>query len=487
MADLPYSSIVNVSLVTSPQAVSRSGFGVLNIITKEEGGIPRSSRYKTYNSTDEVAADWATSTEAYKAAATYFSQSPRPTTVMISTRYEASQSAILRGGSVVGTVDEFKAVTAGAFDIVIDGVTKNVTGVDLSGISTLEQVAPILTTALGDDGVCSFDGTRFTIETATVGSSAKISYLIPTASSELIDLLRMGGAEQNATIASGIDGETITASLQSIADKAGNQFYGFQFTKEVRDKVQVNGEDAVLAAADWAESQSNPRVFFNTTNDLDTDDSSITSDIASQLAAKNLKRTITTYSSYPSQYPSSSVAGRAFTVNFNQPNATITLMFKQLPTITVEELSSSQAAALQGKKCNFFAKVGASSIYQTGVMANGQFFDEVHGTDWLVDAIQVDAYNVLYSNGTKIPYTNAGVQRLIAAVRKVLNQAVLNGLGAAGYVGEEFLAEGFKITYTPVEDNNAGNIAQRHYDGIQFILKGAGAIQGLTINGVFER
>ena len=78
---LPISSIVTVSVAISPTVPPKQGFGTAAIVTDEDviaGGI-QSVRVAFYASISEVAVDWATSTETYKAAEAYFGQSPSPT------------------------------------------------------------------------------------------------------------------------------------------------------------------------------------------------------------------------------------------------------------------------------------------------------------------------------------------------------------------------------------------------------------------------
>jgi hypothetical protein len=59
-------------------------------------------------------------------------------------------------------------------------------------------------------------------------------------------------------------------------------------------------------------------------------------------------------------------------------------------------------------------------------MANGDFFDERHGLDWLQNAVQTADYNTLYTSTTKIPQTDAGTTR-IANIELVLDKAVKTG------------------------------------------------------------
>ncbi|MCV5604619.1 DUF3383 domain-containing protein, partial [Escherichia coli] len=73
-----------------------------------------------------------------------------------------------------------------------------------------------------------------------------------------------------------------------------------------------------------------------------------------------------------------------------------------------------------------------TAILQQGVMANGDFFDERHGLDWLQNYVQTNLYNLLYTSTTTIPQTDAGVTRLLSNVEQSMDQSVTNGLVAAG-------------------------------------------------------
>ena len=94
-----------------------------------------------------------------------------------------------------------------------------------------------------------FSGGRFLIGSGTTGDLSTISFAAPAASgTDISELLRL--RQGLATKANGIAAETITASLNAIQN-VSTDWYGFIFTKEVRDGVQINGEDAVVAAATW--------------------------------------------------------------------------------------------------------------------------------------------------------------------------------------------------------------------------------------------
>lgn len=80
MARLPYSRVVNVTLSRNDAFPSRRGFGVALFLTSTEkaGKLDATHLTKVYGSMEEVAVDWTSSDDFYKAAEAAFSQNPRP-------------------------------------------------------------------------------------------------------------------------------------------------------------------------------------------------------------------------------------------------------------------------------------------------------------------------------------------------------------------------------------------------------------------------
>lgn len=80
MARLPYSRVVNVQLSRNDAFPSRRGFGVALYLTSTQktGKLDSTHLTRVYGSMEEVAVDWSTSDDFYKAAEAAFSQNPRP-------------------------------------------------------------------------------------------------------------------------------------------------------------------------------------------------------------------------------------------------------------------------------------------------------------------------------------------------------------------------------------------------------------------------
>ena len=282
------------------------------------------------------------------------------------------------------------------------------------------------------------------------------------------------------TLATGETGEAETA-LQAVNAALGyTNWYGL----ELADSDEIADAD-ILAVAGAIEASTVSRVFGVTTAEPDALVSIATDDIAAKLKAANCSRTFVQYST-SSKHASASLFGRAFTVNFTGNNTAITLKFKQEPGITYETLTTSQAAALDSKNCNVYVYyANDTAIIQQGVMANGDFFDERHGLDWLQDYIQTNLFNLLYTSTTKIPQTEAGVTRLIANVEQSLEQAANNGLVAPGVwsggdLGQlstgDTLTKGYYVYATPLTQQSQADREARKSPLIQCAIKLAGAI-----------
>lgn len=250
-------------------------------------------------------------------------------------------------------------------------------------------------------------------------------------------------------------------------------------------------DDEDIADADWLtvaaaiEASSLSRILAITTSDAATIETTSTTDLASKLKAAGYGRTFVQYST-SSKYAALSAFGRAFTVNFTGSNTTLTLKFKQLPGITYETLTVNQAAALDAKNCNVFVYYqNDTAILQQGVMANGDFFDERHGLDWLQNYVQTNLYNLLYTSTTKIPQTDAGVTRLLANVEQSMDQSVTNGLVAAGVwnggpIGQlnsgDTLTKGYYVYAQPLSEQAQADREARKAPLIQVACKLAGAV-----------
>lgn len=252
----------------------------------------------------------------------------------------------------------------------------------------------------------------------------------------------------------------------------------------IADSADVVEADVISVAA-AIEASSLSRILAVTTADVNVLVAGNTDNIGYKLKAAGYARTFWQYSS-SSKYAAISAFGRAFTVNFTGSNTTITLKFKTEPGITYETLTTAQAAAIDAINGNVYVYyANDTAIIQQGVMANGDFFDERHGLDWLQNYVQTNLYNLLYTSTTKIPQTDAGVTRLMTNVEASLDQAVNNGLIAPGVwnggpIGQiesgDTLTKGYYVYADAVANQAQSDREARKSPVIQAAIKLAGAI-----------
>ncbi|MNB62560.1 hypothetical protein D3C81_47750 [compost metagenome] len=273
--------------------------------------------------------------------------------------------------------------------------------------------------------------------------------------------------------------EAVNACLQY------TNWYGLIIADDVVAGADVIDTDDVIDVAKVIEASSLSRIFGVTSAEAGIIDSTSTTDVASLLKEGKYARTFIQYST-KNPYAAVSAFGRAFTVNFNGSNTTITLKFKQEPTVPYETLTVGQAAAVDAKSANVFVYyANDTAILQQGVMSNGDFFDERHGLDWLQNYVQTNLYNMLFTSTTKIPQTDAGITRLLSNVEQSMDQSVNNGLVAAGLwnggpIGQlspgDTLTKGYYVYAQPLVQQAQSDREARKAPLIQVACKLAGAV-----------
>lgn len=472
--------LVRVSVNLAPLAAARRGFGTL-LVVGDSNVIDGSERIRSYVDLESVALDFGTSAPEYLAAALYFGQSPRPQNLMIGRWLRTATAALLKGGILNASeqaLANWTAITAGSFKITVDGTEKTITALNFSAVTNLNGVASAINAKL-TGATCAWDGSRFTITSATTGASSTVGYASAAGTdTDISALLKLTSALALAPV-DGFASETPVQCVTAMANLSG-QWYGFSFAAST-----MPTNDQIVEVAAFIEGASISRIFGVTETDTRVLDSTYTTDLASRLKALSYKRTCVQFSA--NKFAICSLIGRAFSVNFSANRSTITLMYKQEPGVVAQYLTETQAQTLKAKRCNVFVNyMNDTAIIQYGVMSGQAYFDEIHGLDWFSDALQTAEYNLLYQSKTKIPQTDAGQNQLVNTAAGVCQEAINNGLIAPGQWNADgfgqlsrgdYLQEGFYIYTQPMAAQDQSIREQRIAPPIQIALKLAGAIQ----------
>lgn len=369
------------------------------------------------------------------------------------------------GANVAATLQALQVFLANSANANIAVATYRLTG---SRVYMTSKVAG----APGNAYTLAKTGTNLAVSGATLAGGTGTS---------IAGLLKGLSTQASAPVA-GIAPETLAAGIAALINATGD-WYAAELAEEGID-IQ-----SCLDASALIEAQDKKRVIGYTITDTTVLDSSITTDLASRLSDLEYRRSFCQYSSSSGQAIASFFA-RASTVNFEASNTTITMKFKQEPGVVAEILTQSQAQTLRSKNCNVFvAYDNETSILQEGVVASGAFFDEVHGLDWLENAIQTAVYNLLYTR-PKVPQTDDGTNLICTTIASVLSQSVTNGLvapgkwNAAGF-GQlrdgDYLSKGFYIFAPPVSSQSQADREARKSVPIQVAVKLAGAVHFVDV------
>lgn len=216
--------------------------------------------------------------------------------------------------------------------------------------------------------------------------------------------------------------ESAEEVINILANKS-QSWYACMFAETLQDQEVI--DTSVLI-----EALTPVRIIGHTLQSPDEPTANVS--LGSKLKDLGLRRTMCQYDPN-NKFAIASYVGRIVTTNFLANNSTITMKFKQEPTVSALDLSTSEATYLRQKNINVFVKYSNdTAIIQEGTQINGSWSDEVIGLDWLQNYVQTALYNLLYTNNTKIPQTNTGISMYIGAINNALNQALSNGLITSG-------------------------------------------------------
>lgn len=488
--------VVTVQVLTSAPAAQGRSFNTA-LILGSSTILPLSSRVTQYATSDlpTIGTLFGVGSEEYKQAASYFSQSPVPPTVKIGRRFLAAQAGQLRGATVSGTaLATFQAVTNGGFDISINGTNYQVTALNLSGAASMAAIATLIQTklaALLAGTTCTYNGSGFVVTSPTTGTASVVLYAVaptgggaPTDASTLLGLSAGSGAQSYQGIAI----ESMTDSLNASAIFDPN-FYGV---------IVAGGSTQDIKDTDaWAEAGTYLHSY--TVTDPQAKLASVTNDLFSFAQTAGYKNSFGTWSSSP--YAGASALARLLVTDLTQPRSAMTLKFKQLPGIAADALTTTEVAALRAKNANFYtgyAATGSSSsfsMFADGKVANGTFIDQVFNLAWTQAQLQLAYFNALALATTKIDQDDKGVQVLVQALDKIMDQARAAGIITPGYwagsqLGEvntgDWLPNAYYTYATSVASQSSTNRAARIAPPISIIATGAGAIQSGSVVFTFQ-
>lgn len=455
---VPISSIVNVQISRQTRGVTQAGFGTPLILTDESSGWGGSEFARTYVDIDEILEDFASSTDAYKAAVAIFAQSPQVEQIKIGkegTRTAQIATIVFSADIIVGnTISAFTISSGGKLESITSTAFDTNNATTLTALATKIQATAAIATAVSN-------GTHtITVTAATAGVSFSISAITVS-----------GGASQATAVRTTTTANEGPAEFLADISDQDDAWYGLIWANE-------RNEDLVYEAAAYIETQR--KIFGTCSQDADILDATDTDDIGYTLSQGNFDRTFVIYNADASDFADAAWMGKCFTFDPGEE----TWKFKTLAGITSDNLTSSKRAAAQDKNVNIYVEVGGIDITMEGVMAGGEYIDVIRGVDWLQAKIEESVFGKL-ANAPKIPYTNAGIKVVVGLVRAQLDNGIKVGLLSNDPLEGNARNDNspYRVTAPLVSEISANDRAERFLPDVEFVAKLAGAIHRVTIQG----
>ncbi|OCG38585.1 DUF3383 domain-containing protein [Gilliamella sp. Gris1-4] len=438
---LPISQVVDVTLQQSPRGAQKRDLSVVAIFTDEmcDEFTNPDTRYVVVSDVNSVASLFGTNSDAYRAASALFSARPKPKTALIA-RYmknEVKLSAInakINGSALSISYIQFKNITDGYLSFYFGNKKIDVKNLNFSNVSSVRDVANIINAKLKDLGVkFIYDavGSRFILSANTDGKGANFGYVFDAQLDgsyvgNMTNLIDGRGTLINGENAITYNKETPAEALSKLQNQYQN-WYGVYFANTITDAELVEAHDWVVAqgvenAKVMAYTETRPaNIEYTDTNVLKT------------LSKRNSGRLMVQYNNKGNTHAAAELMGIALTTVWTGVNTAKTVKFKQEVSVTSDDkITINEATKCRRLGINFYTDYAGVNMLAEGVMLGGTFIDETTGLDAFINAVQVQAFNTLQGQPTKIPQTDRGQQILISSIKVVGEQFINNGFLGLG-------------------------------------------------------
>ena len=434
-------SLVNVSITTQAQSISRAGFGVPMIMAYHANYL---DVVRTYTNLASMVSDgFATTDPAYLAAQVLLSQDPKVVNFKVGKR----ASAPTQGFTLTPTDTTEDLV----YTLDINGNTASYTVVALDGVAEIIDGLKIAIDALSLAITVTDNATSMDIDADVAGAWFSISNKNKELSVEDVTADPGISADIDAVIA------------------ADNDWYGL-----IIADAQSNAQIAAAAA----NIEAKIKIYGYDGIDDEILDSGVSDDVMSTLETAAYARSYGVYHPDNNAFAAAAWMGNMFP----KDPGSATWKFKTLAGVPATSLSASDQSDVQNKSGNIYVTVGGVNITCNGISASNEFLDITRGVDWLRARIQEEVYAALVNND-KIPYTNLGVELIKGKIRQALEEGIAAGL-LSGELNFNAGREAYLVSAPLVAAISDLDKANRSLPDVEFQAKLAGAIHSVTISGV---
>jgi hypothetical protein len=435
---------------------------------------------------------------------------------------------------ISANVSNFDNITDGSFKISVNGgIATEIDSISFGATPTLSDIATAINNALISNTIlatATISGNKIIFESTIAGSLSTIALTSSTTGTDITGATYLNistginttGHNAIAVTVSIVEGSIVftsnsTGSLSQVLLQAPST--GIDLTQEiylnVLNGVSVQGQNsggietlsqsiartlkvifygAILTTFDFSSEMPTLAGYIQTLNKILFYSSNNVSDLysgnfvtiksSSYNHTKCLCHTIGT--EQDARLFASAYASLLFSTNFDLSNSTQNMNLKNLVGINPSSWTSQDLNQSIIMGVDIYGTTEGLNIINSA--SNNGFIDSIFNLIACVGDLQVAYFNVLKTTSSKIPQTEAGMDSIKSALRKVLNKYVSNAYIAPGRWTrsdtfgdyESFIRNisdnGYYIYSLPVENQNQADRENRIAPTIQVALKEAGAI-----------
>ena len=379
----------------------------------------------SFSSATAVGAYFGYDSDEYKAALKYFmgydNAFKRPDTLKFARRIDVDVAGELIGGSAA-KLSDLKAITAGSFSIDVDGTTVNVTGLDLSSVTTQSDVATALQAKItGTTVTYNSNLNAFIVVSATTGENSSVSVATGTSADALGLSSATGAVAQAGMVAMSED-----ANMTAIARADGNWV---SFTT-----LYSADDDEVIALAEWTNNQKVEYAYFPYTDSQGNTVPNNQNNLPNVLKNADYEGTVLLFGIVDHAVAAMSIWA---SVDWNRYNGLPTMAFRSQNGLAASVTDETIAENLLSMNVNYYGRYASRvedfTFFYNGKLVGGDFgfIDAYIGNIWLRNALQNAILNGL-QQVARTPYTDAGYNQIRAWCLDPINRGLNNGVIQAG-------------------------------------------------------
>lgn len=448
---------IDVEIRKDTPRVSAVGFGIPLVLTNNVL-LSIARRHRRFTTAASVQSFFGSASEEYKTADAYFYQAPfnvnQPEEIQFGRFVSEDSKALLEGGSSPLTdLDTWKAVADGEFKITIDSTVQNVSGLDFSSVTSLDDVASVIQAGLdGEDNLatCYFLINRFNFQSKTTGATSTITLLETVDTPVGTDISGTGFLDADtaysvlnpggAYLSQGQVLETVDTALAAIED-VNSDWYTLCIIKIFRDT------NTIQDIADYIESKR--KMFLSATNDANVLVLGSTATNCHYVKNANYKRTGFIYHNDSGLYPDLSWIGQQLPKAMGSTNWAYKTLAGiaegALVDIPALDLSEAQKDAALDVNCNVYTTTLGASFTYFGTMGGGknvdkegEYIDIVRNIDFLQSRVEEGLLSLLLERDI-VPFTNAGINMVDTRLQSLLTEyGVIQGILIEGTIQTSF-------------------------------------------------